>query len=252
MKCIDVHCYYGKWSFPIPDVSIDGILRTMEKAEIEKCIVMSARAIQHDFVAGNAELAEAIQDHPNLYGYVYINMHYPELSVQEVDKYLGSDKFVGVKYNGEYSRSPASAPENRFIFDHIEREYGKPILIHSWGLAEHGNAMAYSLPSQLADLARQHPGLDIVMGHMGGPEWPSAIVAAQGVDNLYLDTCASYADSDKVAAAVHVLGADRVLFGSGQTENNAFGQKAAIMDAEISDSEKLQVLYSNAAKVFGI
>ena len=252
MKCIDVHCYYGKWPFPIPDLSIKDILGVMEILDIEKSILMSGYGIQYDFVAGNADLAERIRPYDNLYGYVYINMNYPEMSLAEVDKYLGTDKFVGVKYQGEYSRTSISAPANRFIFDHIEQEYQKPILMHTWGLPEHGNAIAYSLPSQALELARQHPKLNIIMGHMGGTEWPSAIEVAKEATNLYLDTCASYADNDKIASAVRALGADRVLFGSSMTENNPFMQKAAVLDADITTTDREQVLYANARHIFGI
>jgi predicted TIM-barrel fold metal-dependent hydrolase len=80
----------------------------------------------------------------------------------------------------------------------------------------------------------------------------SAIHAAQKTDNLYMDTCASYADCDKVAVAVKTLGADRVLFGSGMTENNPFMQKGVVLDADITDREKEMVLYDNARRVFGI
>lgn len=252
MKCIDVHCYYGKWPFPILDMSVDDILQMMNRLEMEHCIMMSAQSILYDFVEGNAELAEAISSHDHLYGYVYVNMHYPELSLVEMEKYLGSDKFVGLKYNGEYSRAPVSAPENAIIFELLEKKYKKPLLLHTWGLPEHGNVMAYSLPSQALELVERHPQLKVVMGHMGGTEWMSAIRVAQKLDNLYLDTCASYADRDKVAAAVKTLGANRVLFGSGMTENNPFMQKGVVLDADISDWEKQMVLYENAQRVFGI
>jgi predicted TIM-barrel fold metal-dependent hydrolase len=252
MKCIDVHCYYGKWGFPIYDMSVADILAMMARAEVEKAILMSARAIQYDFVAGNAELAEAIAPHPALYGYVYINMHYPEASLAEMEKYLGTDKFVAVKYNGEYSRAAASAPENREVFTRLEKVYKKPLLIHSWGLPEHGNAVAYSLPSQILELARAHPDLKIVMGHMGGPEWMSAIRAAGQAPNLYLDTCASYADREKIGVAVRMLGADRVLFGSGATEGSLMMQKGVVLDAAITEEERAQVLYENARRVFGL
>lgn len=252
MRCIDVHCYYGKWGFPIYDMSIDGILELMDRAEVEKAILMSAQAIQYDFVSGNAELAEAISGHDSLFGYVYINMHYPELSLREMETYLDSAKFVGVKYNGEYSRAAACAPENREAFSLLEQRYGKPLLLHTWGLPEHGNAVAYSLPSQALELALAHPRLKIVMGHMGGTEWMSAIRAAEGAPNLYLDTCASYADSDKVGAAVRILGADRVLFGSGATEGNLYMQKGAVLDAEISAVERMDVLYGSACRVFDL
>ena len=252
MKCIDVHCYYGKWGFPIWDMSVEDILVAMETLEMAKCIMMSAQSILYDFVEGNAELAETISTHDNLYGYVYVNMHYPELSLLEMEKYLDSDKFAGLKYNGEYSRAPVSAPENDLIFDLLEKKYKKTLLLHTWGLPEHGNVMAYSLPSQAVELVQRHPQLKVVMGHMGGTEWMSAIRAAQESDNLYLDTCASYADRDKVAVAVKTLGADRVLFGSGMTENNPFMQKGVVLDADITDREKEMVLCDNARQVFGI
>ena len=157
-----------------------------------------------------------------------------------------------MKYNGEISRAAACAEENDPIFDLVEGKYGKPLLLHTWGLPEHGNVMAYSLPAQALELALKRPRLKIIMGHMGGPEWISAIHAAQKADNLYLDTCASYADYDKVGTAVKMLGANRVLFGSGMTECNPFLQKGAVLDAEISSREKEMVLYENAQRVFDI
>ena len=252
MRCIDMHCYLGKWPFPIPELSVEDILRVMQRLEIEKSILMSSLSIQYDFVEGNAELAEAIAAHDNLFGYVYVNMHYPELSLLEMGKYLASPKFVGLKYNGEYSRAPVSAEEHDEIFDLLEKQYRKPLLMHTWGLAEHGNAMAYSLPAYALELARRHPNLAIVMGHMGGTEWMPAIHTARKADNLFLDTCASYADRDKVAAAVQLLGAGRILWGSGMTENNAFMQKSVVLDSAISPREKELILYENAARLFGI
>ncbi len=252
MKCIDIHFYYGKWSFPIWDLSIADILNIMQELEMEKCIMMSSQSIQYDFVAGNAELAEAIAGLDNLYGYVYINTHYPELCLAEMEKYLDSKKFVGLKYNGQFSKAPVSAEENDQFFDLLEKKYRKPLLLHTWGLPEHGNALAYSLPSQALELARKHPDLTIIMGHMGGPEWASAIETARKADNLFLDTCASYADQDKVAAAVRALGAERVLWGTGMTENNPFMQKGVVLDAQITPREKEMILYENARRLFAI
>jgi predicted TIM-barrel fold metal-dependent hydrolase len=252
MRCVDVHCYFGNWSFPIIYMSISDILAQMEQAQVEKAILMSAQSIQYDFEAGNAELAEAIAPYPMLFGYVYINMHYPERSLREMDRYLWTDRFVGVKYNGEYSRAAASAPENGHVFELLEETYRKPLLLHTWGLPEHGNVAAYSLPTQALELALAHPQLSIVMGHMGGTDWMSAIRATQQAPNLYLDTCASYADRDKVGVAVRTLGADRVLFGSGATEGSIFLQQGAILDAELTDGQRAQVFHENACRVFHI
>jgi hypothetical protein len=159
-------------------MSMADILAQMEQAQVEKTILMSAQSIQYDFVAGNAKLAEAIAPHPQLYGYVYINMHYPERSLREMEKYLGTDKFVGVKYNGEYSRSAACAPENKDVFTLLERSYRKPLLLHTWGLPEHGNVVAYeparagygagSCPPPIEDRYGTHGGHRVDVGYTRG------------------------------------------------------------------------------------
>ena len=54
MKCIDVHCYYGKWPFPIRDMSIPDMLETMPP-EASRCRTSSQEetiAIQVDYVVG--------------------------------------------------------------------------------------------------------------------------------------------------------------------------------------------------------
>ena len=252
MKCIDVHAYYGGFGFPQHTPTIAEALAFMEQHEVEKAIMMSSMGIQYDFVAGNAELAEAIAPFDNLYGYVYINMHYPELSLEELEKYLTSDKFVGGKYNGEYCRAAACAEENRIVFDLLEKRYRKPLLLHTWGLPEHGNVVAYSLPSQALELAQQHPELTVIMGHMGGTEWMSAIRAAAAAPNLYTDMQSSIADRDKVGVAVQMLGAEKVLFGSGSIGWGLMKQKGAVLAADITDQEKHMVLYENARRLFGI
>ena len=52
MKCIDVHCYYGNWGFPIWDMSVEDILVAMETLEMAKCIIMSAQGILYDQAKG--------------------------------------------------------------------------------------------------------------------------------------------------------------------------------------------------------
>lgn len=80
----------------------------------------------------------------------------------------------------------------------------------------------------------------------------SAIRAAVQAPNLYLDTCASYADREKIGVAVRMLGAHRVLFGSGATEGSLMMQKGVVLDAAITEGERAQVLYENARRVFGL
>ncbi len=98
MKLIDVHLYFGKWGFPIKPISTEGIVKLMDRMNIEKAVLMSALGIGYNFVEGNASLAKEIESWNQLFGYVYINGNYIEQSLKEMDYYLINDKFVGVKF----------------------------------------------------------------------------------------------------------------------------------------------------------
>lgn len=171
MKLIDIHVYYGRWGFPIRPFDVNEIIDLMNDANVEKAVAMSALALSYDMQRGNKELAEAIEPYDRLLGYVYVNGNYIEESIEEVKKHLSSPKFVGVKYHPELSFVPPNAPQCEPLWDLIEQEYNKPVLVHTWSMAEHNNDIPSALPEYVAEVARSHPGLKVIMGHMGGPGW---------------------------------------------------------------------------------
>ena len=252
MKLIDVHMYFGRWGFPIKPISIEGIVTLMEKMEIEKAVLMSALGIGYDFIEGNASLAKEIESWNQLFGYVYINGNYLDQSLKEMEKYLKDDKFAGVKFQPEYSGIAPNDPKCDVIWEALEKKYRKPVLIHTWTVAEHNNATPYSLPEYSVEIAKAHPGLKIVLGHAGGAGWKDCLKTIKGVDNIWVDYCSSYADRGKIEAAVNELGAEHVLFGSAMTENNGWMQIGALEEAEISESDKEKIAYTNAVELFNI
>jgi uncharacterized protein len=252
MKVIDVHVYFGKWYFPVPNKSIEDILQMMREREIEQAILMSSISILQDFREGNRKVLEAIAPYDNLWGYCFINGNYIEESLAEMERYLPLPKCKGVKYHPEYSNKAPHDPEVRPLFETLARKYKKPALIHSWPIGEHGNTRPNSHPRFHAELAAALPELNIVMGHMGGPEWVEAIEIAKPYPNLYLDICSSYTHYDKVKSAVDVLGAERVLFGTGMTEGYADTHLGVVFDSAITEEQKRIVLYEGANKLFGL
>jgi len=251
MRIIDIHVYCGYFPYPILTRSIDDILRIMDINGIEKAILISAKALQFDPVEGNAEIMKFIKNQPRLYGYVVVNPSYPELSVQEIKKYLGNKKFVGVKYHPELSTVPLIEVSDAPFFDILE-EYGKPLLVHTWHKAEHGGAAPSSTPDIVAEFAKRRPNLKVIMGHMGGTAWKSAVDKAKPLQNVFLDICASFADNDKIGYAVNQIGSERILFGSGMSENNAAMQIGAVLEAKISEMDRQLIFYKNAMRLFNI
>lgn len=240
MKLIDVHVHLGSWMFPIPPVSPEQLLTAMDRFQIEQSIVSSSSAILYDFRAGNRELLEMIHDHPRLWGYIVVNPNYPEESLAELEKYWTQPRFLGVKFHPE-QHAYAINNENAMRILHKVGTMGKPILVHTFGREQVSN---------LGAVAAAFPELTVIMAHMGGDAWQEGITAAARYPNLYLEPCSSFADSDKIGAAVRAIGADRILFGSDATLLHPGFTFGMLRDASITESQRELIAAVNARRIF--
>ena len=94
---IDVHQHVGPWPFPGRWGGIELNLEYMEKRGIDVAIISSTEAIVDDMLAGNARLAQDLEGHPNLLGYVTLNPRFPALSAREMETYAGHPNSSGTK-----------------------------------------------------------------------------------------------------------------------------------------------------------
>jgi len=91
-------------------------------------------------------------------------------------------------------------------------EYDKPIYSHT-------GTPVCAMPFQLAELARRFPEAVFVMGHMGWTDFCGydAIPAAQQAKNIIIET--SCTNPGIAALAIHGLGVQRVIFGTGYPQS---------------------------------
>jgi predicted TIM-barrel fold metal-dependent hydrolase len=240
---IDIHTHYGKWPFPMQQLEPTEMVAVMKRRGIGKAIVSSSLAIVYDFREGNRTLAEAIRPHPELFGYVTINLNYPEAGIQELDTYLHNPKFLGVKIHQNYSRQKIDSPDGRRVLRALN-EYRRPLLLHTY-------SSPLESPWNAVPVAKINPRVSIILAHMGGDAWREGILAAKESPNLFVDMCASWADADKVAAAVRELGPERVLFGSDFTLFDPAQTLGMIEEADLSQEVRSLILHGNAERLFG-
>ena len=238
MTIIDAHAHLGAWNLPIKDTSPDKFLSQMRQYKISKSIVSSVSAIAYDFEEGNGQLAETLNRHDNLYGYVAVNANYLERSKNQLDLHFSSSKFVGVKIHASLSNQPVSSTESIELLSLIA-SYKRPTLIHG------------AFPDILA-AARKFPDLVIISAHMGFAGWRKVIDKAKEVSNIYFDFCFSQPHLAKIETAISVLGAERILFG---TDNNlldpalTFGM---MEETGMTDEQRDLIYHRNAARLFNI
>jgi len=248
MPIIDVHAHYGEWFFPIYRSSNKDIEEAMNRHGIETVILSSSKAITYDMVEGNRDLSRILDSDKGLYGYVYVNPNYPELSKAEIEKYLGNPLFKGVgEIHPDYSGVPVDSEESISVISEAA-EYRKPFLIHTYSLE---NVRA------IVELVKKFPDNIFIAGHMGGTvgsgtglSWKKAIYAAKEYSNLYLEICMTFFEKGKLEEAVDKAGADKIMFGSDLTLLNPAHAIGMVLGAEISKSDREKILYLNAKRVF--
>jgi uncharacterized protein len=242
MKLIDIHAHYGGWiNLPNPYTSIEDLLETCRRYDIERCILSSVLAISYDIVEGNERLRQVIDGHDTLRGYVTIHPGYPRESMALLQEYLQLPNFVGAKIHPKHAGYHVDCPEARPLMEYLA-ELGKPVLAHTWYV---------EMCQAMADLADALPDLTLIMGHMGGDDWECALKMAASRPNLYLELVAGLAPWGKIERSIEAVGVERILFGSDLTLLDPAYTIGTVTGAEISDEDKQKILYDNAKALFG-
>ena len=136
-------------------------------------------------------------------------------------------------------------------------EIGLPLLHHSWRTRSMGriNPPGYyqSDGTDIAALAARFPRVTIIAAHLR-PNGVRGIWDVREHRNVLFDTSGGQPVSGIIESAVHLLGAERILYGSDACfpEGRDFSsQKACIEAARIPDKAKEMILGGNAMRLPG-
>jgi len=132
----------------------------------------------------------------------------------------------------------------------LAAEHGIPIIMHSW------YKMANKYPnesdgSDLAYMARRNPQTKIVAAHLTGLQRRGVLDLAD-IPNAYIDTSGCLPENDLVEYAVRYMGSERMLFGSDYPGRCYEMQVGRVLDAEITEEQKQDILWRNAASMLGL
>lgn len=242
-RVIDVHAHYGGWpGLPNPNTSLEDLLETVRRFHLEHCCLSSTLAIGYGLQEGNERLRQAIEGHPELHGYVVIHPGYTEQSLQQLDELLPLPCFLGAKLHPKHAGYHVDAPEARPLLRYLADRQA-PLLVHTW---------FEEMCLATARAADEFPDLAIIMGHMGGDDWRTALEVAADRPNLYLELCSGLSPCGKLEAAVAAVGAERLLFGSDLTLLDPGYTLGLVQGAEISEEDKAKILYGNAQRLLGL
>jgi predicted TIM-barrel fold metal-dependent hydrolase len=240
MPIIDVHAHLGSTAWFHADRN--AVLQAMQRAGIQQMALSSRLAVASNFVEGNFKLKAALDGAPQLLGYVVVNPAYPDISVQEMRRYLGSRSFVGIKLHPRASGQPLDSEASRALVNSFRR-YQKVLLAHVWGEED---------VRALDALAAECPTIKIIAAHAGGDAWAACLALAERRLNLFLEPFTGGAERDKLEEGVERIGAHRILFGTNFPVLNPGVALGMVADSRLSEADKQLILGANAAKLFGL
>ncbi|MFP4248515.1 MAG: amidohydrolase family protein [Armatimonadota bacterium] len=233
----------------LPWIDADGLVGTMDRLGIDRCIVSTWSGITHGDPASNDIMLRAVEEYPDrLLAFGTINPRYPEAAAAEMRRVFRSDKMIGYKPYPPRQQVPLTDPRHRPMLEWAN-DRGAPVLCHG-GLSEATSVT----PEQLAHLAPMYPDAKFLLGHAGS-SWPLAealVSACRRWSNVYAEITYTSILYGLVEYFVRELGRERTLFGTDCVMRDAAPQLGWAAWARIPLEDKRMVLGGNISRIVGI
>jgi predicted TIM-barrel fold metal-dependent hydrolase len=135
---------------------------------------------------------------------------------------------------------------------HFAKEHHWPVLHHAW--QRRPAWVAGQDPSDAIDLctlAGRHPGVAIILAHLGGGgDWNHTLAAVRDVPNVYLDLSGSGVDRGMLDQALELVGTGRLLWGADLTFCTALARLWALEVIGVPPADRECIRWRNAASLF--
>ncbi len=228
MRIVDARCTIGDGRYA--SLSPDDLVRQLDELGVEAAVVGPPdRCLAVYNREGNDLVRAASVRHPGrLVGFATVNPWYGAAAVEELRR-AAADGLAGLILH---------PPRQGFMLVdevadpvlELAGELGLPVYVGT-------GTPAYALPLQLTEVARRHPRVRFLLGHMGHSDfWIDSIPAAAIAANVFAEV--SYKQPHAIREAVATLGAERVVYGSDAPFNAMRLELEKLREAGLADREQ--------------
>jgi len=233
---IDVNSCFGFLPHKRADVSLDRLLKLMEMRGITKALTLSTRGIFGDCGEGNRHTAAMCRQDTRLVPVGTLDprkLMNPQTEIERC-RQEGIHLF---RFFPDIQRWPLES----VLFDSTLQTLASqkaPVMI---------SATQPGTISRLRSRIAGYPG-PVVLQSVGMEAFAETLWAIRDLPHVCIDTrCLSAPDA--IANACSVLGASRVLFGSGAPESTLAGAMLAVYRSPLSEEDRNAVLGGNAQRL---
>jgi len=200
----------------------------------------STVALRGDAESGNNDALAFHAKYPDkFFPYVVFKPNYPE----EADRTIAlaeTGKIRQFKIHDDGNDLPFDDKRYSPLYEYANTT-GAVILVHTFGKKQ-------VVP--IMKVADEFSRIKILLGHSGIFEEEVYSEAVRKHDNIWLETCSSFAWYGLIERLVAMGGAERVLFGTDMPFMSPDQQIGRVLFARITDEDKRKVLGLNAQRLF--
>lgn len=250
MTIWDVHCHLVGIPGVTPDDRMARLLEFADRLGVQRLCVYMGMSWTHvprpdDFRRQNDQVLDALEHwSERAFGFVYLNPHYVDECLAELERCVAKGPMVGVKL--WVARRCADEQIDPIVKRATELK--AVVFQHTWLKAGDANLPGESTPADLALLAARHPDATLICGHTGG-DWERGVRAIRPHKNVYADLAGGDPTAGMTEMAVNELGAERVLYGSDAPGRSFASQIAKVSGADVADEVKRLIYCENLKRL---
>lgn len=227
------------------DGKISTLLEQGEKVGIEHFIVQSVATTPKQVSSINHFIAESVASGNGRFtglGTLHPDSDNVEAEIEEIIK-LG---LKGVKLHPDIQRFCIDDERMSKVYGLCEGRL--PILMHTGD-----SRFDFSNPNRMKPVLEKYPDLTVIGAHFGGwSVWDDATRMLSKYKNFFVDCSSSFyaMTPEKARELIFAYGTDRVLFGTDYPMWDIEAEMERFMSIELTDTEREDIFYNNAAKMF--
>lgn len=220
----DIHTHIGRWDLN-NKFSSEDLLNVLNRNSVEYFCVSNLDGIGidptkpdrmpfYDETSANKKLLKAFKDCKQALLLAVCEPRHGNPQNIKLLLHRNKNKFVGLKFHPEANQIPA----NSELYDdylQLAKEFNLPCLFHSGDTSSH-----YSSPELIYQLAKRHPEVRIILGHLSNGRKESKVRALQIMyESIKEKNCKLYCDiswceADILFGLINNIPIDRIMFGS--------------------------------------
>lgn len=240
---LDMHAHMGGfYGGYLPAAAPEAMLAAMDRCNTVMTCFCSHESLFSPSTGREADLQVAMA-HPGRFKAYHIAaglLRSADEDIERMDSHR--EYYVGFKFLSAYYRTPLSDPVNTPYWEYADRR-GLLTLCHTWG---HDR---YNGPEEAQKILEKYPHLVFIAGHSFFGQWDEAVNLARRYPNLYLELTAVLHHRGPLERLVDGLGSQRLLFGVDLPWFSYHHGIGAVLSADITDDDRRNILYRNAAKL---